>query len=70
MHSLIQANCSSSLRQLETTDRKQSSSNPVDPETCPQIVEAAGDMKVVFVNRPPVDTEGVLNENVVYSRFR
>ncbi|WP_411336000.1 substrate-binding domain-containing protein [Ruminococcus gauvreauii] len=40
--------------------------NPVDPETCPQIVEAAGDMKVVFVNRPPVDTEGVLNENVVY----
>lgn len=40
--------------------------NPVDPETCPQIVEAAGDMKVVFVNRPPVDTEAVLNENVVY----
>lgn len=40
--------------------------NPVDPETCPQIVEAAGDMKVVFVNRPPVDTDAVLNENVVY----
>ena len=39
--------------------------NMVDPETAPQVIEAAGDMKVVFVNRPPVDTS-VLNENAVY----
>src|SRR5699024_10506446 len=38
--------------------------NMVDPETAPQVIEAAGDMKVVFVNRPPVDTS-VLNENAV-----
>lgn len=29
---------------------------PVDSETVPQIVEAAGDMKVVIVNRAPKDT--------------
>ncbi len=29
---------------------------PVDSETIPQIVEAAGDMKVVIVNRAPKDT--------------
>ena len=40
--------------------------NMVDPETAQQCVEAAGDMKVVFVNRPPVDTDAILNENVVY----
>jgi len=40
--------------------------NMVDPETAQQCVEAAGDMKVVFVNRAPVDTAAVLNENVVY----
>ena len=42
--------------------------NPVDAaaDACQQIVEAAGDMKVVFVNRPPDDTDAVLNENVVY----
>mgnify|MGYP005760639387 CR=1 FL=1 len=39
--------------------------NMVDPETASQVIEAAGDMKVVFVNRPPVDTS-VLNENAVY----
>ena len=39
--------------------------NMVDPQTAPQIIEAAGDMKVVFVNRFPSD-ESVLNENVVY----
>ncbi len=39
--------------------------NLVDPNTAPDIVEAAGDMKVVFVNRPPADMS-VLNENVVY----
>jgi inositol transport system substrate-binding protein len=27
--------------------------NPVDPATCSQIIEAAGDMKVVFINRFP-----------------
>ena len=40
--------------------------NMVDPETAQQCVEAAGDMKVVFVNRPPVDTDATLNENVIY----
>jgi len=39
--------------------------NMVDPETAAQCVEAAGDMKVVFVNRYPSDPS-VLNENVVY----
>ncbi len=39
--------------------------NLVDPNTAGDIVEAAGDMKVVFVNRPPADLS-VLNENVVY----
>ena len=39
--------------------------NMPDPETAPQVVEAAGDMKVVFVNRLPADTS-VLNENVAY----
>ncbi|MGI6007507.1 MAG: substrate-binding domain-containing protein [Ruminococcus sp.] len=39
--------------------------NMVDPETAAQVVEAAGDMKVVFVNRYPSD-DSVLNENVVY----
>jgi hypothetical protein len=30
----------------------------VDPETASQVIEAAGDMKVVFVNRyPPVDDQ-------------
>ena len=45
--------------------------NPVDAaaDACQQIVDAAGDMKVVFVNRPPddiFDDNTVLNENVVY----
>jgi ABC-type sugar transport system substrate-binding protein len=40
--------------------------NMVDPSAYAQVIEAAGDMKVVFVNRPPVETDGVLNENVVY----
>lgn len=39
--------------------------NPVDPNVCPEIVEVAGDTKVVFVNRPPADLS-ILNENVVY----
>lgn len=42
--------------------------NPVDAaaDACQQIVNAAGDMKVVFVNRAPDDTDAVLNDNVVY----
>ena len=39
--------------------------NLVDAETGAECVEAAGDMKVVFVNRCPSDTS-ILNENVVY----
>ncbi len=39
--------------------------NLVDPNTAPDIIEAAGDMKVVFVNRLPADVS-VLNENAVY----
>ncbi len=39
--------------------------NMVDTATAEQIVEAAGDMKVVFVNMPPNDLS-VLNENVAY----
>ncbi len=39
--------------------------NLVDPNIAPDVVEAAGDMKVVFVNRPPSDMS-ILNENVVY----
>lgn len=41
--------------------------NMVDPETAAQCVEAAGDMKVIFVNRAPSDTDSVLNENVIYA---
>ena len=40
--------------------------NPIDADACDTLVEAAGDMKVIFVNRPPTDTGAVLNENVVY----
>ncbi|HIT13699.1 MAG TPA: substrate-binding domain-containing protein [Candidatus Scatomonas merdigallinarum] len=39
--------------------------NLVDADAAEQIVEAAGDMKVVFVNRRPSDVS-LLNENVVY----
>ncbi|MDO5142871.1 MAG: substrate-binding domain-containing protein [Eubacteriales bacterium] len=39
--------------------------NMVDPATAAQCVEAAGDMKVVFVNRYPTDPS-VLNESAVY----
>lgn len=39
--------------------------NLVDPNIAGDIIEAAGDMKVVFVNRPPADVS-LLNENVVY----
>ena len=39
--------------------------NVVDPETVPQCIEAAGDMKVVFVNRQPTDNS-LLTENAVY----
>ncbi|MGL6198655.1 MAG: substrate-binding domain-containing protein [Lachnospiraceae bacterium] len=39
--------------------------NLVDPNVAGDIIEAAGDMKVVFVNRPPEDMS-LLNENAVY----
>lgn len=39
--------------------------NLVDADAANAAVEAAGDMKVVFVNRRPSDTS-ILNENVVY----
>lgn len=39
--------------------------NLVDPSQATAVLEAAGDMKVVFVNRTPEDL-GILNENVVY----
>jgi len=39
--------------------------NLVEPNIAGDIIEAAGDMKVVFVNRPPEDMS-LLNENVAY----
>ena len=39
--------------------------NLVDAETAQQCIDAAGDMKVVFVNRAPADTS-VLNENAAF----
>lgn len=39
--------------------------NLVDPSQAGEIIEAAGSMKVVFVNRLPGDM-GLLNENAVY----
>ena len=55
----------------KNNDQKVIIVNPVDAaaDACQQIVDAAGDMKVVFVNRPPDDIDAgskVLNENVVY----
>ena len=39
---------------------------PVDAETCDTLVEAAGDMKIVFVNCPPNDMEVCAADNVAY----
>lgn len=39
--------------------------NLVDAETAQQCIDAAGDMKVVFVNRAPADTS-ILNENAAF----
>ena len=39
--------------------------NVVDPTACQSIIDAAGDMKVVFVNRVTDDTS-ILNENAIY----
>lgn len=39
--------------------------NLVDPNVAGDIIEAAGDMKVVFVNRPPENMK-LLNENAIY----
>lgn len=38
---------------------------PVDSETTPQIIEAAGDMKVIIVNRAPKDTS-IFKGDVAY----
>lgn len=40
--------------------------NIIDPQTAPQVIEAAGDMKIVFMNKQPADIENVLNDNIVY----
>lgn len=37
----------------------------VDPYDAPNIIEAAGDMKVIFISRSPADMS-VLNENVIH----
>ena len=39
--------------------------NVVDPTACQAVIDEAGDMKVVFVNRCP-DDFSILNENAVY----
>lgn len=39
---------------------------PVDADACQSIVDAAGNMKVVFVNCGPTDMEVLSNENVCY----
>ena len=39
--------------------------NPVNPANCQAIIDAAGDMKVIFVSRIPEDIS-LLNENAVY----
>lgn len=39
--------------------------NLVDPDSAAKILQAAGNMKVVFVNRAPADLS-ILNENAVY----
>ena len=39
--------------------------NLINPSACQSIIDAAGDMKVVFVNRVPDDTS-ILNENAIY----
>ncbi|MCI1931305.1 MAG: substrate-binding domain-containing protein, partial [Clostridia bacterium] len=39
--------------------------NLVDPYDAPNILEAAGDMKVIFINRIPSDMS-LLNENAIY----
>ncbi|HIV68367.1 MAG TPA: sugar ABC transporter substrate-binding protein [Candidatus Butyricicoccus stercorigallinarum] len=39
---------------------------PVDADACQSLVDAAGDMKLVFVNRPPTDLHVLDAENVGY----
>ena len=40
--------------------------NPIDADACDTLIQAAGDMKVIFVNRPPTDTAKTLSKNAVY----
>ena len=35
--------------------------NIIDPQTAPQVIEAAGDMKIVFMNKQPADIENGVN---------
>lgn len=39
--------------------------NLVTPESAPAILEAAGDMKVIFIAHPPADMS-ILNKNAIY----
>lgn len=56
------------MQQIEAARNKGADAiiiNLVDPETAAEMKEAAGDCKVVFVNRYPTD-ESVFDENTVY----
>lgn len=56
------------LQQIEAARNKGADAiiiNLVDPETAAEMKEAAGDCKVVFVNRYPTD-ESVFDENTAY----
>lgn len=39
---------------------------PVDADACQSLVDAAGDMKLIFVNRPPTDLHVLDADNVAY----
>lgn len=39
---------------------------PVDADACQSLIDAAGDMKLVFVNRPPTDLSILAADNVAY----
>ncbi|MDF3003941.1 MAG: hypothetical protein K0S22_413 [Oscillospiraceae bacterium] len=53
------------LRNARRTGIKGIIVNLVTPESAPAILEAAGDMKVIFIAVVPVDTR-ILNKNAVY----
>lgn len=39
---------------------------PVDADACQSLIDAAGEMKLIFVNRPPTDLNILSAENVAY----